>query len=748
MKGLLYRKVVVSTLTALLLSVFFVSSLPAQADNASPTGSPSTTGRPQGAPTPPSPSQMRNAQEATQLEAAISALFSIVSPSRPADTTAASAESLYQQGVNLERSGRVREAAVNYDAALRLRPTDPRIHVALARVVEPENPALAIFHYQSAFRYAIEEASDQVPAIEIMRRFLVGRYLQYALPIDNPSVSANLLELAESLAPEDPRVHAHLATAYFYLARYEKSIQESNNALALGFVDGVIHTNIAAAFAQLRMRDDAESSLQTALNLDEMDINAALNAVRDANQGDTLVTFKALLGQDRLDAIMNGSAKGMLEKALLTWNDNNKAEGLRLATAAAAAHPRHSYALIVVGDFKRALGDTPGAKAAYAGAAERNPNNQLALPRLGDISFMDHDYDAAARYYTEAMDRMLGRVDRIDILDRTAVALAQQGKHDQALALLDKWLRANPNAPEAFELSVRKAGILADAGRTRSDATRTREAELLLRGLITRDKLNPSGYVVLYTYYMERVPPQEQKARSVINDGLVLLRAAKSEDPLNPALYRDLARLYRVIGSESAARQTLLDGGLRTSEKRYFSNALFASDAETEAFEVAKAWIAAEPRNPEAVLSYGWVAASLSKDLVNAMGRVEDLAAMYAGADLVPVRRTRAYLNFALKNYAKSIDDIQVFLVSDEVPQAAFFHRLWGFSADALNHRAEAIEHLSKALALNREENADLQIRIDQLTAQNLSQPAPSSVPAPASSAPAAGHATTTRQGH
>lgn len=739
MLSILTRRTGLGLMAVLALAVCLALATPAQAQQ----GGAPQVGRPAGAPPPPSPAQLRARQEATQVEEALGRLFSIVAPARPRDTVARAVEDLYAQGVGHERAGRVREAAINYDRALRIRPDDPRVHVALARVVESENPALALFHYQSAFRYAIEASADQAPGLEMLRRFLVGRYLQYALPVDDANVSANLLELAASLAPEDPRIHAHLATAYFYQGRYEKSIQESRNALALGFGDGIIHTNIAAAFAQLGVRAEAETALLTALNLDEMDINAALNAVRDAETGDTLVTFRSLLGAPRLEAIMNGSAKGMLEKALLAWNEN-RAEGLRLARAAAAAHPRHSYAQIVVGDFCRAEGDTAGARSAYQEALRRNPENELALPRLGDIAFASREYEAAATFYTQAMDRMAGRVERVDILDRTAVALAQQGKHDQAVALLDRWLRANPNAPEAFELSVRKAGILAEAGRARSDSTKTREAELLLRGLIDRDKLNPSGYIVLYTYFMERVPPQEQKARQVINDGIVRLQSARGEDPLNPAIYRDLARLFRVVNRESDARRALLEGGMRTSERRYFSNALFASDAESEAFEVARAWIAAEPRNPEAVLSYGWVAASLGRDLLNARAKVEELAQLYAGADLVPVRRTRAYLHYALRDHEKAITDIRAFLAGDEVPQAAFFHRLWGLSAEALGRRPEAIEHLQKAMTLDPVENADLAPRIDQLTARTLSEPAPAAPAAPAAT-PAAGATRGTR---
>lgn len=703
-------------LTALAL-VALVFSSNAIAQNANPTST-AVVGRPAG----------MDPSESTRLEETVRSLLGPMSPRSSGDTLFRVAEDLYKKAAELERAGKIQEALSFYDQSLRANPEDPRTHIALGRLLERAMPALSLYHYQSAFRYAIGAKAQEAPEIEVLRRFLVGRYLSYALPIEDPVTSAKLLELAVSLAPEDPRIHAHLSMAYFFQGYYERSIFESRNALALGLDDGLIHTNIAAAFAQLGKKEEAEAEIRIALERDELDINEALNAIRRSNEADSLMTLNRLLGSQKLQSIMENSTKGRLEAALRAWNTGDSQTALKFAEEAVAGNPEHSYSLIVLGDFKRGMSDTAGAAVAYKIALDRNPNNELANPRLGDLAFAEKNYGEAAEYYTKAMDLMSGRLERIDILDRTAVALAQQKKHDQALTLLDKWLRANPNAPEAFEISVRKAGIL-------EDAQRGPQAEVLLKNLIERDKTNPAGYTVLHNYYTKH--GEVRKANQIVNDGIIRLQAARDQQPLNPEYYRDLARLYRLIGKEPEARTSLWEGGLRTSEKRYFANSLFVIDAETQAFDVLKAWIAAEPRNPEAILSFGWVSAKLKKDMDQALAYVNQLARDNASADMAPIQRTRGFLYHSMGQHEKAIGEIKAFLKSDQLPQADFFHRIWGLSAEALNQRAEAIKHFNKAIELDPEANADLGTRCSALEAQTSAVQPAASTPAQPAAAPA-----------
>ncbi|MBL4888717.1 MAG: tetratricopeptide repeat protein [Candidatus Lindowbacteria bacterium] len=652
--------------------------------------------------------KVQDQQDAAEAESAVRTLFGILKPKSQRESKGRKLATLYNEGVQLERQGKMRDALGKYDKALKIDYTDPRLHMAVGRIVEPSDPALAMFHYQNAFRFAIEASAKEVPAIEIMRRFLVGRYLQYALPIEDPLVSTKLLELAQSLAPEDPRIHAHLASSYFFQGMYGRSIQENSNAMALGLDDGVILTNMAAAFAQLGREKESEAALIGALNRDERDINEVLNVVRQANTSEHLITFDKLLGKEKVAELLANSTKGQLESALKAWQEGEKDKGLAMVRAATEANPTHSYSLIMLGDLLRSSGKANEAIAAYKDALARNPGNELALPRLGDLSYDLGNFEAAANFYIDAMDRLDGRLEKIDILDRTAVALAKNKKHKKALNLLDKWLSANPNAPEAFELTMRRAGILADA-------SQTREAELLLRGLIARDETNPASYIALYTFYKER--KNVKRARQVINDGIIRLEAASEKDPLEPSYYRDQARLYAAVDKRDAARKALWQGGLRTPEKRYFSNALFGDDAQDMAYDVLKAWVREEPLNAEAILSYAWVAADLEKDLELASAKIEVLARENPDADQTPIRRTRSFLNFSMKNYQDAINDIRIFLVSNDVPQAHFFHRIWGLSAQALGSNSDALDHLKIAVELSPEENADLNTRIDLLKA-------------------------------
>ncbi|RMH54650.1 MAG: tetratricopeptide repeat protein [Candidatus Hydrogenedentota bacterium] len=645
----------------------------------------------------------RNAQEARVAEKAVSTLFGILKQPKKISSAEKRVDQLYSEGLQYERAGQLQAALDRFQAALKIDFSDPRVHMAIGRIVESQDPALALFHYQNAFRFSIAAAAEKVPALEVMRRFLIGRYLQYALPMDDPEVSIQLLQQAIALAPDDGRLHAHLASAYFLKKEFEKSIRESRNAIALGVNNGTVHVNLAAAFAQLGKKDEARKELETALNFDEPEISVVLDQVRQEGPSSRLTTFKKLLGEKELKRLVEESAKGMLEKGWKLKKDGKAEEGIAIVRKAAEKYPEHSYAEIFLGDLLRAAGDSEGAKAAYEEALKRNPANQLAYPRLGDLAYDEGEFLEAARDYARGIDLLQGRWDQVDILDRTAVALAREGRHEDAVALLDKWIDLNPNAPEAFELTVRRAGILADA-------KKTHEAEMVLRKLVEKNKESAAGYIVLHTFYKER--GNEKKARQVLNDGIVVLESARDRDPLNAAYYRDLARLYRMAGRERDAVKALLDGGMLTVEKRYFSDALFAAGQETVAYRVVQAWVEAEPRNPEALLSYGWVSARLGRNLDDALAKISALEEIYPELDKAPILRTRGYLRFAKGEYEKAIADFREVLKGKDVAQAGFFHRLWGLAAEQLGRKAEAKEHFKKALELDPEGNADLRSRV------------------------------------
>ena len=72
-----------------------------------------------------------------------------------------------------------------------------------------------------------------------------------------------------------------------------------------------------------------------------------------------------------------------------------------LCLALAVAYPLGNYLVEIHGRWRMRNEDI----AAYARAAEKNPNNPYPLKRLGDIFFDSQDYEAAASYYKQYLAR-------------------------------------------------------------------------------------------------------------------------------------------------------------------------------------------------------------------------------------------------------------------------------------------------------------------------------------------------------
>ncbi len=72
-----------------------------------------------------------------------------------------------------------------------------------------------------------------------------------------------------------------------------------------------------------------------------------------------------------------------------------------LCLALAVAYPLGTYLVEIHGHWRMRNEDI----AAYARAAEQNPNNPLPLKRLGDIFFDSRDYEVAIKYYKQYLAR-------------------------------------------------------------------------------------------------------------------------------------------------------------------------------------------------------------------------------------------------------------------------------------------------------------------------------------------------------
>jgi len=87
--------------------------------------------------------------------------------------------------------------------------------------------------------------------------------------------------------------------------------------------------------------------------------------------------------------------------AIASWDTPLFIPIVLLCLALAAAYPLGTYLVEIHGHWRMRNEDI----AAYARAAEQNPNNPDPLRRLGDIFFDSQDYEAAANYYKQYLAR-------------------------------------------------------------------------------------------------------------------------------------------------------------------------------------------------------------------------------------------------------------------------------------------------------------------------------------------------------
>ncbi len=87
--------------------------------------------------------------------------------------------------------------------------------------------------------------------------------------------------------------------------------------------------------------------------------------------------------------------------AIASWGTPLFVPVIILCLGLAVAYPLGTYLVEIHGRWRMRNEDI----AAYARAAEENPNNPYPLKRLGDIFFDSHDYEVAVNYYKQYLAR-------------------------------------------------------------------------------------------------------------------------------------------------------------------------------------------------------------------------------------------------------------------------------------------------------------------------------------------------------
>lgn len=596
----------------------------------------------------------------------------------------AAAAEAHRRGLEAARAGDARGAIEHLRRAVEADYGNVAYHLAYGQALEAENPAAALIQYQLAFKYAIGDAAESAPAVEFLRRLLVARCVDLALPIEDADRSADLLRLAISLSPDDARLHLHLAGAHFVAGDYRAALREAYAARALGLDDGPTHLNIAAAHLQLGETAAAEREVRAAIEADEFEYAQTLGTLGRTDADTRWVGFRQTFG-DRIDRWIAESWKGWIDRAWERARRGDARRAIELAREAVDLDTRSAYVAVHLGDILALAGETTEAEAAYREADRRNPRNVMAAPRLGDLLHAAGRYGEAADVYVAYLERPdIGDARLGEVVQRAAESLRRSGDRPRALRLLDDWLARNPRGEGAFEARRERAEILDGI------PGRSGEADRAFRALVEEYPLRPEAWRALHDRLTAKTRTAE--ARSVVREGIVKFDLAIEARPRDYALRRGRADLLALLGRRDEAVATLLEGARRSGAYEAAANDLAALHAETEALAVVRLWIDETDGRPEPLLYYAWIAAEAGIDLDTALRYVSDVEA--AVGRTPPVIRTLARVMLARGEYRQAAALAEeVLAAGDLVPHAATFHRIAAEAYRALDDPIKAAEH-------------------------------------------------------
>lgn len=627
--------------------------------------------------------------------AALAALLAVVVsplPSSGADRDAPAAAEAHRRGIEAARAGRRRDAVESLRRAVEQDYGNVTYHLSYGQILEAENPAAALFQYQLAFKYAIVDSADTNPGLEFLRRLLVTRCADLAVPVQDAEQSSNLLRLAIALNPDDGRLHLNLAGVLFLGGEYRAALREARAAQALGLDDGTVRLNIAAAHLQLGETAAAEREIRAAISADEFDVTPTLQTLRSDASETRWVRFRRAFGAARVDQWIAESTKGKVETALERFRAGDRRRAVEIAREAVEADTLAAYAAVHLGDMLLSLAETSAAEAAYRLAADRRPENVLSAPRLGDLLWADGRFREAADVYVPYLSRPdIGDARLGEIVRRAADALVKAGDRPKALETLEAWLRRHPRADGSFEAQVKLAEILQGV------MGRQAEADRAFRALVADNPLRAEAYRRLYAYLVERTRSAE--AKSIAREGLVRFDLAIEGRPRDYALHREKAAVLELLERRDEAAAAVMEGARRSGNYRAAANDLAALGAETEALSILRLWITESGEQPEPLLYYAWIAARAGLDLDTALGYVRKVETVAGRTP--PVIRTLARVQLArgLHREAALLAE-EVLSGGSDVPYASTFHRIAAEAYRVLEDPVKADAHLDAARRL------------------------------------------------
>ena len=335
------------------------------------------------------------------------------------------ADSDFNLGVALIRLGRVQEAILQYEQALRLNPDLAGAHLNLADALEQAGQTqVAIDHYEQA----LQIKPDYPEAHLNLGVALMGRgRLQEAI---------GHYQQALRLKPDYAEAHVDLGNALLQAGQVPEAIEQYEQALRLKPDYPEAHYNLGVALGQAGRVQEAVQQYEQALRLKPDYAEAHLNF------------GVALMG------------RGRVQEAIEQYE-----QALRLKPEYAEIHINLGNALLQEGRVQEAIEQYEQALRLKPDFAEAHLNLGIALEQAGRMQEAIGHYEHALRI----------KPDDAEAHNNLGIALIQTGKMREAIEQWEMALRINPDYADAhcnLGFALEQAGRVQEAIRHYQQALR------------------------------------------------------------------------------------------------------------------------------------------------------------------------------------------------------------------------------------------------------------------------------------
>ena len=329
------------------------------------------------------------------------------------------ADAFHRQGLALQRSGRLEEAAGQFRAELRLRPGSARAHGSLAEVLR------LLGRGEEALEH-FRRTAGLTPTAP----FAQANLGQMLLHLGRPDEAVPPCQEAVRLQPQAPLLHFLLGDALRFAARFEEARAAYLEALRLQPRLAAAHADLGLALLAQKKLLQAIPAFRQAVALEPNNAAFWEYLARAHAVGNDL--REAVACWQRVLALQPGQPGPHLGLASALEKAGRFAEAAEHLRTALALQPGSAEALVVLGSLCEQRGDLAEAEAAFRAALERDPVRTEAWRRLvrllrGRVSEADR-----AALEQRLADPQLPEQDHVDLLFALAAVHDKGGTYDRA----------------------------------------------------------------------------------------------------------------------------------------------------------------------------------------------------------------------------------------------------------------------------------------------------------------------------